>query len=176
MHRIYVPNGRDASNFRPVVYGISPQGELYCPMSEMAPIPDGYERKEVRTFREYEQFCHLANRIEGRKMDEKLEMDQRWLEHVEGINRRDLFNMMANGGSIEYPEVRDPHTGKLIPSRRVEVHFSEQMKDVVREFIRRNNERRPRLQHAGVHVEAFEMDASNRTAYSDRAIGWKNRK
>lgn len=165
MHRIHVPNGRDASNFRPVVYGVSPQGELYCPMSDTAPIPDGYERKEVRTFREYEQFCQMANRIEGRKMDEKLELDQRWLEHVEGINRSELYNMMANGGRIEYEN-----------GRVATVHFSERMKDFARYCIARNNASRPRLQHAGVHVEAFEMDASNRAAYSDRAIGWKNRK
>jgi len=139
-HRIYVAHHSQAQHFDPIVYHESPDGRFRFPGRTDSQVPAGFERKEIRTFREYESFRRKVNHSENNKIEQANEAEHAFLHWQEHFNRRDLRSAMD----------------RMSPAQRALAQLA----------IERNNAR-PRTFDAGFFVEAMEYDAGNREAWND---------
>ncbi len=137
MHRIMLPSHvhANALTFDPIVFHESPDGQLRFPGRADAPVPEGFERKEVRTFREYEAFRRKVNHVENNKIEQANDAEHAYLHFIESVNRPDLRMAMQS--------------------------MPPQWRAFARLAIERGNAR-PRTHDAGFYVDAMEYDASNR--------------
>lgn len=144
-------DARDAQRFDPVVVHYNPATQSYrFPGAMDAVAPAGFERREIRTMGEVRRFQKHWNETERKRVDAKVCKDQAYLAYSESINRPVLRQAMQ--------------------------HFSPQMRDFANYVIQRNNDNRPKTFDPGCHLEAFEMDRSNREAHRDVRTGWRGRK
>jgi len=164
----------NANHFDPVVIHEGPNGRIRFPAHANAPIPAGFHKKELTTIGEVRRFQRRVNQIEDSKIRQQIEHECEVLETQESANRSDLFNMMRNGGFVEYPKFND--RGQVVGMERREVHFSEKMKAFAQVAMNRNNSIRPRSQSANFTIEPFEMDQSNRDAYRDERDGFRSKR
>jgi hypothetical protein len=139
-----------AQHFDPVVYHVNAKGEVRFPGATDAPVPVGYERRELRTIGEVRRFQARVNAAENSKIRQQVERECAWLETVEAKNRSDLRAAMA----------------QMSPAGRA---FAEVA-------LAQHNQRRPTSGEAGFYVEPFENDASNREAYRDARTKWQRRR
>lgn len=119
----------------------------------------GYTRVEARGWAEVRRLEGRMNTQQSSEMRQRIEREQALREHGERARRSDVYNGMANSFSV--PEV-DERTGKFT-GRLKTVKLSEHAKDVMRAAIAHNDaKRRGRSDDAGVHVEVYSNDRSNR--------------
>lgn len=149
-HKVLLPSGVNASHFDPVVIHRNAKGEYRYPGSADAPVPAGFEKVELRTFAEIDQFSRTVNQQERRKIDEQVSREQYAIDQVESRLRPELRAAMQ----------------RMTPAQRAFAQIA----------IARNNANRPQTRDANFFLEAREYDGSNRDAYRDVRSGWKARK
>jgi hypothetical protein len=133
-----------------VVYHVNAEGHVRFPGSTDAPVPVGYERRELRTIGEVRAFQRRVNADECAKIRAHVEEECRWLETVEAANRSDLRHAMA----------RMTPRGRGFAELAIAIH----------------NATRPRAGDAGFYIEPFEHDMSNREPYRDAKTGWRRKR
>jgi hypothetical protein len=138
---------QDATAFDPVVYHVNQQGQVRFPGSVDAPVPAGYEKRELRTVGEVRAFQRRVNQTETSKIRQSVEAECAWLEHLESTTRADLRQAMQ----------------RMSPRGRAFAELA----------IAQHNATRPTSRDADFYVEAFEMDASNREGYRDERTQWR---
>ena len=150
-HWPFCPHGslvpQSAQHFDPVVYHVNAEGKVRFPGAHNAPLPTGYERRELKTIGEVRAFQRRINLEEGAKIRAQVEEQCHWLETVEAANRGDLRQAMA----------RMSPRGRAFAELAIAIH----------------NNIRPQSKEAGFYIEPFEQDSSNREAYRDATTGWR---
>jgi len=141
---------QDAIHFDPVVYHVNAEGVIRFPGSVDAPVPPGFEKRELRTVGEVRHFQQRINAAENAKIRQHVEAECAWLEQVEAAHRSDLYQAMQH----------------MTPAGRAFAHLAMAI----------HNARRPRSADAGFYIEPFEFDASNREAYRDAQTQWRSTK
>lgn len=136
-----------AQHFDPVVYHVNAEGTIRFPGAVDAPMPEGFERKELKTIGEVRAFQARINTAENAKIREQVEQECAWIEHVEATERPALRQRMASMSPA----------GRAFAEMAIAIH----------------NAHRPRSGDAGFHIEPFEMDTSNREAYRDAVTRWQ---
>lgn len=132
-----------AQRFDPVVVHFNPTtGEYRFPGAAHAKAPAGYQRQELTTTHDVRKFTKRWNESERRKVDESVCRSQQRIEMSQARHRPDL--RMAMQGMSEF--------GRDFARLAMEI-----------------NDRRGAKRHfdPGCHLEAFEMDRSNRDAHQD---------
>jgi hypothetical protein len=139
-HRIWVAHHSQCQHFDPIVFHESSDGRLRFPGRTDGKVPQGFERKEIRTFREYEAFRRKVDHIEANKIEIANEAEHVFLHMQEAANRPDLRQAMQ--------------------------HMTPQWKAFCQRAIENGNAR-PRTFAPNFFVEAMEFDSSNREAWDD---------
>jgi len=119
-------------------------------MNNSAPVPAGYERKELRTFAEADHALKRVNAAERRKIEQRMEAECAQIEANEKINHGALRMQMQ----------------QMSPAGRAFARLA----------MARAEQKRPRTFDANVYLDVRERDASNREAFEDSRTGWRNRK
>ena len=149
--RVYLSRQQEAQRFQPIVLHVSPDGEFSFPMHEHAPIPPGFEKRELRTFAEADAALKKVNASERRKMEAEVEGRTAQLNTMESDNRRELRERMR--------------------------HMSPRMRHFAEVAMAENDRKpRPRMTDPNVFLEVRERDSSNREAHRDALTNWKARR
>jgi hypothetical protein len=123
----------------------------------------GYERIEARGFEAVRQLERRLNAHESSQLRRLEERRLEMMEHGERLRRSEVHHGLHAGFTI--PETRLTADGQVeYTGRRVHVKLSARGQDALRHAIAINNQRGHRRigNEAGVHVEAYSMDRSNR--------------
>lgn len=148
------PMGRDAQPFDPVTLfrdPNAPEGEFRYPGWNDEPTPEGYERVEIRSIREWETVTRKMS-AHGRSVAEKA-----YYERKEAIDK-----------------VRAEQRAEL---RREMQHFDGPMRAFAEAALERSENRKRRPMPTGeVIAHALEYDSSNREVWRDERTGWKGRR
>ncbi|MGE0377245.1 MAG: zinc ribbon domain-containing protein [Planctomycetaceae bacterium] len=148
MERIYISRREAAQRFDPIVVHVDPKtGAFRVPGAGDARVPDGFERRELRTIREIEKFESQANRYERSRSDMAAHRENMREDAVMGPNRSDLRRMMQ--------------------------HMSPAGRDLARVAMEQNAKRRRQAYDCGVHFEVLHQDRSNREEHRDVRTNWK---
>lgn len=139
-----------AQRFAPVVVHVDATGNYRFPGRSDAKMPAGYEKVELRSLRDVRAFERQFNAKVKREFDQRHEVRQEQFEARQSELRSELRDAMA--------------------------HMSRKGREFAQFAIDRNNQRARKSYEPNGFFEAFEMDASNREGYSDRANEWKSRK
>jgi hypothetical protein len=143
----------DAQPFDPVVIHRDANGNIRFPGSTSAPVPEGFERVELRTTREVRSLEREVNLRENAAREQHLEREA----NAHANMRRDLRS-----------ELRQAMHGMSAYGRDFARHAMETTEQRQREKQRHTD--------AGFYVEAFSQDSSNREAQVDASTGWQRRK
>lgn len=153
------PNGhgdiysRDTTTLaNPVVIHVSADGTTRFPASADAPLPPGFERRELRTIREIESFERRVN------------------QEQQSEHERHLAREHATIGA----EVERRHK-ELLHDMRTMSPKGRALAEVAIRLNAARHAARPRFE-AGFHIEALHYDASNREPQRDITTGWKARR
>lgn len=119
----------------------APDGRVRFPGRFDAPAPPGFERVELRTTAEKRTFERQMNKTEHRRWEQSQERQAEFFEARRKEQRSELFAQLRH----------------LPPAAR----------DLAMAAIERTNKRPSKRYDAGFHMEALEMDASNREPCTD---------
>jgi hypothetical protein len=147
--QVVLPNDASRHFANPVVVHVSSDGSYRFPMSANAPVPKGFEKKELRTIREIESL--------ERSVNKKLHSESR--QHQENEERR-------------FSQLRSDLRGDL---RQRMQSMSERGRDFARLAMQLNDQRRSKSTEVDFHTEILHMDQSNRHEHRDAATEWKRR-
>ena len=142
--------GRFAQGFDPVVIHRDAAGNIRYPASIHAPVPEGYQRVELRTVHEVRKFEAEVNQRERAASDQHLSVREKQFSEKQAANRRELRTAMEG--------------------------MSNYGRDFAREAIERGNNKRPQTREVGFHLDVFSNDSSNREVHRDERTQWKGRK
>lgn len=149
--RKHVPaDGRFAQGFDPPVIARDAAGNIRYLMNSQAPIPEGYQRVELKTIHDVRRFEREVNDRERAAADRHLSAREKQFSEKQAINRRELRTAMDG--------------------------MSNYGRDFAREAIERGNNRRPQTREVGFHLDVFSNDSSNREVHRDERTQWKGRK
>jgi hypothetical protein len=151
LERVFLSRQQRAQRFQPIVLHVSPEGEFSFPMHEHAPVPEGFERREIRSFSEADQILRRVNAAERRKVEEHVESRQAELEYMESVNRSDLRRAMSS----------------MSPKGRAFATLAMAVNDA---------KPRPRSFDPNILLEVREYDSSNREPQRDALTSWKTRR
>lgn len=150
----YCPHGSTrgtfAAGFDPVVIHRDAQGNFRYPAHVNAPIPEGFQKVELRTTHEVRAFEAEVNQRERAKADMNLSQRESAFSLQQAARRRDLRSDMN--------------------------HMSEQGRDFARLAMDRTNNRRAVPRDVGFHLDVFSNNSSNREVHRDAKTDWKGRK
>lgn len=142
------PSGSD-NEVPPIVIHVDSEGHVRFPGASDARVPEGFEKRELRTIRQIEAF--------ERDMNCRLRSEAR--QHQENEERY-------------FSQVRSQLRGEL---RQRMQQMSEAGKSFARLAMALNDQRRSKSTETGFHVEILHFDQSNREAHRDERTGWKPR-
>ena len=142
--------GTFAAGFDPVVIHRDAQGNIRYPAHVNAPVPEGYQRVELRTTHEVRRFESEVNQRERAKADISLSQRESAFSVAQGQRRRDLRSDMA--------------------------HMSALGKDFAQVAMDRSNNRRAVPRDVGFHIDVFSNNSSNREVHRDAKTDWKGKK
>jgi hypothetical protein len=165
MRRYYSSRSDRAQRFDPVVLDESPDGKFSYPMSPTAPIPEGYVRRELRTFAEVDSALRRVNAVERRKIEAFVERQHANLADSESRNNSDLRSGFTYEGS-DGKTVTIPPLHQLTPAGQALARYA----------MATMGAKRPKSFEANVTLEIREMDSSNREGHDDRKTGWRERR
>lgn len=139
-----------AQAFSPVVIHRDVNGNIRFPGHPDAPIPDGFQKVELRTVREVRALEREMNVRERARFEEAQYREEQAFSAEQRERRAELRQMMRH----------------MTPAGRA----------LAEEAMRQNDERPRKSYDPNFHVEAFSQDSSNREAYRDERTGWRGRK
>ena len=139
-----------SQGFDPVVIHRDAQGNIRYPAHINAPVPEGYQRVELRTTHEVRRFEAEVNQRERAKADMSLSQREAAFSAAQSQRRRELRSDMA--------------------------HMSALGQDFAREAISRSNNRRAVPRDVGFHLDVFSNNSSNREVHRDAKTDWRGRK
>ncbi len=91
----HVPaDGRFAQGFDPVVIHRDAAGNIRYPANGSAPVPEGYQRVELRTIHEVRKFEAEVNQREHAASDQHLSAREKQFSEKQAANRRELRTAM----------------------------------------------------------------------------------
>lgn len=131
----------DYAGSDPVVIHRAPDGSVRFPGNVNAPVPEGFERVELKTTHEKRRFEREINQNEYRKWADAQERKEKFFSEVRKQNRSELFAKMKD----------------LPPFAR----------DLAMAAINERNRKPSAKYEAGFAIEALSMDASNRNSCDD---------
>jgi hypothetical protein len=140
----------NASLFDPVVIHRDAAGNIRYPANGSAPVPEGYQRVELRTVHEVRKFEAEVNQREHAASDQHLSAREKQFSEKQAANRRELRTAMDG--------------------------MSNYGRDFAREAIERGNNRRAQTREVGFHLDVFSNNSSNREVHRDERTQWKGRK
>ncbi len=143
-------NGSFAAGFEPVVVHRDATGNIRFPGNTNAPIPEGYQKVELRTVNEVRRFEAEVNQREHAKADEHHSRREAAFSEKQAFLRRDLRTAMER--------------------------MSNYGRDFAQHAIDRGNNRRQTPREVGFHLDVFSNDSSNREVHRDARTDWKGRK
>jgi hypothetical protein len=131
-----------------VVYKSLEDGHYYIPAATDAPMPQGFERVELRSAQEIRRVEKEMTKAEYQKWQNSVERQQLMYEESRRDLRAELTERMKGMSNLG--------------------------RDFARLAISKGNAmERPRFK-GEVHFEAFSMNSSNRGSHSDERTGWKS--
>lgn len=140
-------------------------GEVRFPGRFDAPAPEGYERVELRTTAEKRQFEREMTRSENAKWQQSQERQHAFFDERRRLSR--------SQNTIDVPDQDSDgsvrrNTDGSVRMRTVRIQDLSPLERDMLDAARRRADRRP-VRHfdAGFHMEALEMDASNRERCTD---------
>jgi len=154
------------AGFRPVVVFRDSAGNVSFPGRSDAKPPKGFERVELTTIRQMEQFERTFNASERSRNQRYVEREQQMSEEARSKLRSDL----RNGFSQRMPD----GTLKTLPGIK---HMSSFGRAMAEAAMRRTDEM-PRKNGNGsdFFLEVLHKDQSNRAIYRDRDTDWKGQR
>ncbi|SRR6266478_7672339 len=132
-----------------IIVHVSADGSYRFPGSPTARVPQGFQKKELRTIREVEQLERDVNRTLHSEARQHQENEERHFAAIKEKLRSDLRQAMQS--------------------------MSPQGRDFARFAMERNNQRSRKKTEVGFHVEILHLDRSNREPYCDAPTGWKRK-
>jgi hypothetical protein len=133
----------------PIVVHVAADGAIRFPGRGDARVPEGFERRELRTIREIEHFERQMNARLRSESDRHNSNEERHFSEIKAQQRSELRQRMQG--------------------------MSEQGRDFARFAMRLNDSRKRKQTECGFHVEVLHFDQSNREAHSDDRTNWKRR-
>jgi len=157
-----------AQPFTPTTIHVNAKGEINFAMHSNAPIPPGYEKRELRTIAEIRKFEKQMNEKQRVEYVEHKSREHERFSAMQRERRKTMRQALETGSCM----MRDKDGN---PQR---VDFSEADKDLARYAMEQNDQRAymQRNWDAGFFLEALSMDSSNREGYRDVLTGWKTRR
>jgi hypothetical protein len=147
----HVPaDGRFAAGFDPVVIHRDAAGNIRYPANIHAPVPEGYQKVELRTVSEVRRFEAEVNQREHVKADQHHSAREAAFAAAQSIRRSDLRGKMRNMSAFG--------------------------QDFARHAMERTDSSRPQPRDVGFHLDVFSNDSSNRETHRDARTDWKGRK
>ena len=147
---VFLPRGRNAFNFDPVVIFKGPKGKVRFPGRANARTPKGYERVELTSVAQVRKFEGQMNKQEYARWQDKTERD----EKMWGPYQRDMRDRL----------------------RHEMQHMSPEGRAFAEAAIRRNDAAPRKRFDPGFYSEAFSQNAGNREAWTDRDASMRGRK
>jgi len=132
-----------------IVVHVAADGSVRFPAATDAPVPKGFEKKELRSIREIEQFERRVNLHLRAEAEQHAENEERHYSAVRESNRSDLrarMQSMSNFG-----------------------------RDFARFAMEQNNNRKRKPLDVGFFTEILHMDRSNRDSHNDERTDWKRK-
>lgn len=144
----------NAQRFSPVVIHRDAEGNIRFPGNVNSPVPEGFEKVELRDFQQIRKFEKEVNDKERRKIDEHQGNKAKFLDHHLEGNREAMREIVS----------------RFSPRGR---RFYESMREVSEQ---KQKQFRGRANSPNFYIEAFSMDSSNRDGYHDGDYGKGSRK
>ncbi len=139
-----------AAPFEPVVFFEDAAGNKRFPAAPDAPVPAGFERRELRTIHEVRNFERAVNQEERAEWDE-----------------------YRNAEDRAFGEQRQARHAEL---RAAMQHMSPYGRDFAQVAMEQTNRKGRGSYEAGFRLEVFSENAGNREAYRDERTGWRSRR
>jgi putative FmdB family regulatory protein len=139
---------RVAGHFsQPIIVHVAADGAVRFPGASDAKVPRGFEKRELRTIREAEQFERTFNQQLRVEADRHHMNEDRHFGEVRAQQRSELRMKMQQ--------------------------MSQQGQDFARAAMKANDQRRSKSNDCGFHIHIIHFDASNREKQRDASTGWK---
>jgi hypothetical protein len=139
-----------AQAFDPIVIHVDSQGNKRFPASPDAPVPPGFEKRELRTVREVREFERTVNREERQRWDETRIREEMTFDPQRRERHRELRSEMQH----------------MTPFGRAFAEYA----------MQQTNGKTRGSFDAGFRVSVFSDDRSNMDPYCDKSTGWRNRR
>lgn len=147
--QILVPSGSAGEFSEPIVVHVAADGAVRFPGRSDAKVPKGFERRELRTIRQIENFERQMNTRLHAEADQHHSNEERHFGEIKAQQRSDLRQKMQG--------------------------MSDQGREFARLAMKMNDARRRKTNECGFHIEILHFDRSNREAHSDDRTDWKRR-
>ena len=132
-----------------IIVHVAADGNVRFPGRPNARVPEGYQKKELRTIREVEQFERQMNRKFSSEAARHNENEERAFAEMRSQRRSELRQAMQ--------------------------HFSNFGRDFAHVAMAHNNNRKRKTSEVGFHVQILHFDQSNREEHRDADTGWKRK-
>src|SRR5437763_10638497 len=132
---------------KPIVVHVGEGGKVRFPAHENAPVPEGFNRVELKTLPEIAAFERQINQKLSAEASEHYENEERHFSEVQSRLRGELRQRMQGMSAFG--------------------------RDFAEFCIAMNNSRKRKKSDVGFHVEILNFDASNREPQRDKLTGWK---
>lgn len=140
----------NAALFDPVVIHRDAAGNIRYPANIHAPVPEGYQKVELRTVGEVRRFEAEVNQREHASADQHHSAREAAFAAAQSNRRSDLRGKMRNMSAFG--------------------------QDFARHAMERTDSSRPQPRDVGFHLDVFSNDSSNREVHRDERTDWKGRK
>jgi hypothetical protein len=142
---------QQAQHFSPVVYHVDAHGNKRFPGSPDAPVPAGFEKRELTNIQEIRRFEREVNAEERQRYNEHKFREEMTFDPQRKARQEELRAAMQ--------------------------HMSQYGRDFARAAMERTNaERRFKNFDAQFRIDVFSQNAGNRDPHCDASTGWRERK
>lgn len=147
--QVVLPQGEYGKLPQPIVIHENASGKVRFPGSADAKVPKGFQRRELTTIREVEQFETRMNHKLREEARDHQENEERYFGEGHRRLRSELRMKMQS--------------------------MSQQGQDFARFAMEQNNQRKRKSTEVGFHVDILHNDSSTREPWRDERTGWKRR-
>ena len=148
--QVVLPSGNSGVLPGAIVVHVDSKGNFRFPGVADAKCPEGFERRELKTIREVENFERQVNAKLKSESQQHRENEERAFAGVKSQSRSELRQAMQR--------------------------MSSQGRAFAEAAIRINNARKSKSTDCGFHLDILHNDSSNRQEYRDERTGWKERR
>jgi hypothetical protein len=147
--QVHLPSDSRNCEVPPIVVHVAADGSVRFPGASDARVPEGFERKELRTIREIEHFERQMNAKLRSEASQHNEREERFFSELHAQNRSDLRQRMMSMSTFG--------------------------REFARMAIEMNNRRKSKKSDVGFFVDILHNNQSNREPYRDARTGWKKK-